>query len=499
MFDDQKATDFSGHHPESTNAHEISRRHFLRIVGMASATVGAGAGLGGLLAACGGGTSSTTGTTAGTTTTAIATTTTTAGATTSASGAVATTASIAGPELGREVKAGYIIAKTGMQAALGQVDPYLADKFTAAIGDGIVMGDKKKHPVSILITDNQSSADRAAQVTGDLIMNSHVDLIVTNSAGELVNAVSDQAEANSTPSLSTECPFEIFWFGRNVPARGGLKWNFNASFGLADTVAESFAMYATVPTNKIVGALWPNDAEGNTFRTTFPDLFKKAGYTVVDPGSFQDGLEDFTSIIQKFKQAGAEVVHGIMPPPDFTTFWKQCYQMSFLPKIADVTKPTAFPAAMEALGNIGYGLACPIWWHPTFPFKSPLTGQTAQEFADEYETKTGKEWVNPLQHFLLFEWLADVLTRTTNVDDKQTIVSAIKTTKMESIDGPIDFTEAVGASFRHPVENCVTTACGYGQWVKGKKWPFEPVICANGEWKMIPVSAKFQPLSAFRS
>ncbi len=64
--------------PESLlNGKSVSRREFLKIAGVAGAAVGAGAGLGGLLAACGA--EETTTTTAGPTTTAApATTTTTA-------------------------------------------------------------------------------------------------------------------------------------------------------------------------------------------------------------------------------------------------------------------------------------------------------------------------------------------------------------------------------------------------------------------------------------
>ena len=61
----------------------VSRRDFLKIAGVAGATIGAGAGLGGILAACGGTT---------TTTVAAPTTTTAGGATTTAGEATTTTA-----------------------------------------------------------------------------------------------------------------------------------------------------------------------------------------------------------------------------------------------------------------------------------------------------------------------------------------------------------------------------------------------------------------------
>ncbi len=83
---------------------DVSRRQFLKVAGLAGATVGAAAGLGGLLAACG--------EEAETTTTAGATTTTTAGATTTTTAAATTTVSTAA-ETGREVKLGFVTPTTG--------------------------------------------------------------------------------------------------------------------------------------------------------------------------------------------------------------------------------------------------------------------------------------------------------------------------------------------------------------------------------------------------
>ena len=73
----------------------VSRREFLKIAGIAGATVGMGAGLGGLVAACGG----------TTTTTTAATTATTSGPATTA-GAGTTVSS--GATTGREIKLGFV-------------------------------------------------------------------------------------------------------------------------------------------------------------------------------------------------------------------------------------------------------------------------------------------------------------------------------------------------------------------------------------------------------
>ena len=80
----------SGSDGPADSPQTVSRRQFLKLAGVAGATVAVGGGLAGALAACGSGTTTTTA--AGATTTAGAATTTTAGGATTTAGATATTA-----------------------------------------------------------------------------------------------------------------------------------------------------------------------------------------------------------------------------------------------------------------------------------------------------------------------------------------------------------------------------------------------------------------------
>jgi branched-chain amino acid transport system substrate-binding protein len=466
----------------------VSRREFLKIAGIAGATVGVGAGLGGLLAACGGAEETTTTSAAGVTTTAGG------GATTTTVAASTTTVS-AGPEAGREIKLGFVTPQTGPLASFGIADKYCVDHFKEIIGDGVVLGDGKKHPITILFEDSQSNSNRSAQVAGDLILNSKVDILLAASSGDNVVPVSDQAEANEVPCLTCDTPWQAWFMGRKGDPKVGFKWTYHAFWGQEDNFGIYFDMWAQVPNNKVVGVLWPNDVDGNNYRSQWPAPLEKAGYTIIDGGSFQDGMEDYTSIIDKFKKGGAELLSGVMSPPDFTNFWKQTKQQGFQPKITGIGKALLFPQTGDALGEIAEGLCTTCWWHPTYPFTSPLTGETCQQFADNYEAKSGKQWTQPLLHFMIFEWAIDVLKRTTNVDDKNVIMEAIKATKIETIVGPIDFTQEIGAAGgTRPVPNVVRTPLSGGQWRKSAKWNFDLVLCSNKNWPVVPVASKLELL-----
>ena len=318
--------------PTSVTKKTVSRREFLELAGVAGAAVGLGAGLGGLVAACGGGETTTTTAGAGTTTTAGATSTTAAASTTTVS---------AGPAAGREVKIGYVTPITGPIAAFGMADKFCIDQWSAAIGDGLVLGDGMKHPIKFEVLDSQSDSMRASQVAGDLIQNSKVDIIMAAASPDTVNPVADQAEAQSTPCITCDCPMEPYYFGRGATPDKPFKWTYHAFWGLTQIENVSLSLWEQYPTNKVIGACWPNNTDGNAYRDAYPPFIAKSGYKVVDGGKYQEPNEDFTSIISNFKNNGAEIFTGLMIPPDFVNFWKQATQQGWKPKVFDLARPSS--------------------------------------------------------------------------------------------------------------------------------------------------------------
>ena len=85
--------------------------------------------------------------------------------------------------------------------------------------------------------------------------------------------------------------------------------------------------------------------------------------------------------------------------------------------------------------------------------------------------------------------------RCPNVDDKEEIVKAISSTKMETIGGPIDFTAPVDPNSLRPVPNVYRTPLVGGQWVPGTgKWEFDLVIVDNKQGPMIDIEAAMVPI-----
>lgn len=467
---------------------QVSRRGFLKLAGVAGATIGLGAGMGGLLGACGEDTATTT--TAGA---AVETTSTTPGAET-------TTSVTAAVETGRKVLIGALSPITGSLASFGGPDKWIVTVVANALKDGVVCGDGKNHPVEILQMDTQSDPNRVSQVTQELIFQSKVDMCVASSSPDTVNPAADQCEANGVPFLANFVPWQPFYLGRGGTPDKPFTWTYMFHFGVEDAAECRVGMWDQVQTNKKVALLFPNDADGlawSNAKTGLGQLLAKKGYTIAaQPEMYAQPAEDYTSQIAEFKKVGAEICTGLQIPSDFTNFWKQCQQQGYKPKILSISKALLFHETIQAVGDIGIGTSDHMVWHPTFPYKSALTGQTCQEFADQYEAETGKQWTEPLGQIGKYEWAIDVLKRWTNIDDKSLFPDVVKATKFECINGPVDFTLPVAAGTVRPVPNVCKIKIAGGQWAKapeGSKFPYDIYIC-YGQDPNMPIGKPFEEL-----
>ncbi len=412
----------------------------------------------------------------------------------SAAGAAAMTAlssSRAQAQTARAIRIGYVSPQTGPLAGFGETDSFVVGGIRKAVGKGVTVAGRA-HPVEILVRDSQSDPNRAAEVASRLILTDKVDLMLVASTPETTNPVSDQCEVNGTPCISSVCPWQPWFFARGGKPDVGFKSTYHFFWGLEDIIGVFVDMWNSIETNKVVGALWPNDGDGNAWSDKergFPPALAKAGYKVVDPGRYPNLTDDFSAQISTFKREKVEIVTGVPIPPDWTTFWKQAAQQGFRPKVATVGKALLFPRSVEALGPLGDGMSTEVWWSPQHPFKSSLTGATAAVFASEYTRETKKEWTQPLGFIhALFEIALDSLKRAKSLDDKGAIVVAIKETSLNTIVGPI-------AWGKGPVPNVAKTPLVGGQWGKGKAFPFDITIVSNKSAPNIPVGGKLRPLA----
>jgi branched-chain amino acid transport system substrate-binding protein len=394
----------------------------------------------------------------------------------------------------RTVKIGWVSPLTGPLASFGEANKYTVNEMQKLFGKGLRVG-KNTYPVEILLRDSQSSANRGATVAQNLILNDNVDLMLVSSTPITTNPVSDVCEANGMPCIVTDVPWQAWFFGRKGDPAKPFQWTYQFFWGLEDIIGVFLDMWSQIKTNKVVGAIYPNDPDGNAWgdkKNGFPPPLHKAGYTLIDPGRYPEPNDDFSSQIAKFKTAKAQIVSGVPLPPDGVTFLKQSLQQGLRPTAATVARAFLFPSDIEALGKLGNGVSTELWWHPGSPYRSSLTHETATAVAARWTRQTKRQWTQPIgSSHALFEVAANVLARTEDIDDKKSIVAAIKATSMNTVFGHVTWK---GGKAQNPVANVSKTKLAGAQWRKGKKYPYEITVVSNKEIPALKRQGRLEPI-----
>lgn len=383
------------------------------------------------------------------------------------------------------IRIGYVSPKTGPLAGFAEADDYIIASINKALAGGIE-SNGKSWAVDIQVRDSQSNPNRAAEVASQFILQDEVDILLGAATPDTTNPVADQAEVNGTPCVTTDCPWQPYFFGRGGKPDMGFESTYHFFWGLEDVIANFTALWDHPDVEKKVGGLFPNDADGNAWGDAelgFPKALAAGGFALTDPGRYQPTSDDFSAQISAFKAAGAKIATGVMIPPDFGTFWAQAGQQGFKPRIVTIGKALLFPSAVAALGDRGNGLSSEIWWSPQHPFTSTLTGESAKALADGYTAATGKPWTQPIGfRHALFEVAADVMRRAADLDDPAAIVDAIRGTSLATIVGTVDWSKG-------PVKNVSKTPLVGGQWQrKGDR--LDLVITTNTQAPEIPVGGE---------
>src|SRR5580698_9432845 len=393
------------------------------------------------------------------------------------------------------LKVGFISPRTGALGGFGQTDGYVLDVVRKSLASGFAIGDKT-FDVKILDMDTQSDPSRAGQLAKGLINSDQIDMMLVVSTPETINPVADACEAAGVPCMSTVMPWEAWYFGRGAkPGQPSpFKWTYHFGFGGGEFFKTYVSQWNLIPTNKKVGVLYPNDADGNAIRENLAPALAKGGFTIIDPGPYEDGTTDFSAQIAKFKAEKCEIFNTFPIPPDFAAFWRQAAQQGYtkMVKIAQIAKTGLFPSGVEALGSLGFNLASAAYWHKAFPYKSPLTGVSGVELADGYEKASGKQWTQQLGASMsLFDAGFAALTASGAPSDKPAVAKALSTLKTMTMIGKVDFTSG-------PVPNVSPGPIVGTQWVKapaGSKFKLAYPVTDNATDPNVPVSAKLIPFN----
>lgn len=376
---------------------------------------------------------------------------------------------------------------TGPLSGFGEPSPWaenrVLDIFHKKEGGVYIEEYGKKVPIQIKLLDCGSSGTKAAEIAWRLILHDKVDLMLLFQFSEAIGAV---CETNQMPNLVVQNPLEVWMAG------GDHTWGYHAgiSFKAATNAFMNVWEEKINETNKTFGILCPNDTDGIAMSKKQTELLQAKGWKVVDPGRYPSGLQDWTSVIQRLKEGQVEVLTGSMASPDFASAWRQINQQGFVPKICSMGRATLYPSGVNAIGgNLAQGLVVDIHWSPEYPFKSALTGESGQQVTQAWDKEVKKQWTQIIGFkYAGMELAIDILKRARSVD-KNKVRDAIAKTNVETLIGHV----------KYNAEHHYHTPLVTGQWVKGKTWPWEPVIINSKDFPVIPVTAKMVfPLPGYK-
>ena len=394
---------------------------------------------------------------------------------------------------GAKIRIGYVSPQSGPLAGFAESDAYNIASFL-----GTTVGQN----FEVIVKDSQSDPNRAAAVARELIVDDEVNLMLVASTPETTNPVATTCEAEGMPVISTKAPWQPWFIGQQGNAGDPASWRpfdfaFHYFWGLEDVISVFLNMWNQIETNKAVGGLFPNDGDGNAWGDPNVGVgpgFAAQGYSLTDPGRYQNLTDDFTAQINAFKAANCEIVTGVVIPPDFTTFRNQSLQQGFNPKIITVAKAILFPQSVEALGEAGHNLSSEVWWSAQHPFKSSLTGQSAADLAADYSAQSGRPWTQPIGFVhSLFEVAANVMGRVSDVTDAEAVAAAIAATDMDTMVGKVAWNGAGMPDFA-ATNVCKTPLVG-GQWRRKDDGTFDLVIVDNQTAPNIPTGGQMEALA----
>ena len=397
----------------------------------------------------------------------------------------------------RPLKIGYVTALSGPRAPFGVADEWHLARMRTLLKDGLEVAGGKRLAVEIVLRDNQSDANRSLQVVQDLVLREKVDLMLVQD-GDASTPAGQLCDVHGIPMVSTMFPWQAFLFARNGNLSKGFPFSFHFFWGADDVVKQYLAMWDSVKTNKQVGTLYVDNPAGQAFADPLrgmPGMLRSAGYAEKSAGFFKIANDDFSNQVGAFKSAGAQIASGFAYETHFATFWKQAQQAGYRPEVVSLAGAFLFPSAMTALGAAGNGMSTEVWWTPTFPYRSSLTGQSARDLAADWEKGTGQQWTQPLGYaHALWEVGLGALKAAADPRDRKAVRDALRELTLDTIVGRVDFKGS-------PIKSVAKTALAGGQWRRapdGARHPFELQVVDNSLARQLPVAGRLELLSALK-
>jgi branched-chain amino acid transport system substrate-binding protein len=299
----------------------LSRRDFLKYAGLAGATIGLGAGLGGVIAACGGTAEETTTTAGGVTTTAAGPVTTGGATTTVSSGPTPPTQDKITIGAARPVSGVNAIFE---QAHFGPAAHMWVEEINAAGGLNVA---GKKLPIEYKVYDDQSDLDTSMRLLTKIMEEDKVNFVFMPCSTAFLFAAARLINDHSYIAMSAEGGATTL-----EPKMKDMPWFFQFL-----NYSNHYQMPVFADILKEVGAtscsiIYLDDLHGIEYNGQAQAYLAEAGVKILSSTPVPAGVKDVSSIIKKVQGENPDVVCSFQYPPENALTYGTMAQLNYNPK-----------------------------------------------------------------------------------------------------------------------------------------------------------------------
>lgn len=356
------------------------------------------------------------------------------------------------------IKIGYINPTTGALAGNGEGCDWVVAQITDYVREHPILVDGKEKTLEVIVYDSASDQNTCSEMTQKLIEEDHVDLIVAIQTPNTVIPVVQVAERFGVPCIATQSPLDPL-----EQSLDSFAWTCHAFYTL-DQVYESQralwtqAGYAPGSGAK-VGLLFANDADGTAWHDIFVRRLAEDGYEAIDPGQYPSHTTDFSSVAALFQAEKIDVIAGTNIPPDFLNAYQAIISAGVEAGCVTMGKCCLLQSDVEALGELADGIMTQVWWDPSYPFVSELTGVSCPELDQAYAADhDGRTMPQPAAYAYAALELAVQTFRSAGTTQREAVREAMAGLDVTTVVGQIRYDQDIKG-----MKHSDTVLCG-GQW-----------------------------------
>ena len=330
-------------------------------------------------------------------------------------------------ELPAAIKVGVVVPLTGRYAAGGdQVrNGYvLAMEDINAAGGVEVQG--TKIPLELVILDDESDPTKTVQHM-ETLYSEGIVAYLGGFGSDLHAAAASIAEKNKVPYLGVA--FALYQIHQQ-----GYQYLFSP-FPKSPGLAEStFDIFDSLDPKPLKVAIFAETTDwGAELGGAWREQATSRGYEIVADETYAPLTADFSDLILKAKDAGAQAVLALPNPPDALTLAKQMKELDFNPSITFFIRGADAVTWPENMGKDGDYVILAAGGNPEADFPGALD-MVARHLARFDKTAAG----TTAPAYSTVQILVDAIQRANSLDP-QAIRDAIAATDTTTVAGPVSF------------------------------------------------------------